>query len=1239
VSFPKFIRWLLWLSACFALGLLCLLLTSRWWLPPLLPRVAAMWAVELASAERVEGGRLRLSGVALELNSASVAIDQVELPAEWTYLRERFFGEWSGASTLRIGHVQILAGDAPAPAEPETGELFLPQIREQILQGMAAADPWLPRLELGRIEYRDSEQVIAAVEAVAYQGRHLAGEAVFASLPGRWPVAVALGAEAPWRLEFSHADWALSGSLQLESDGQQTVVEGRLQRGDSQAQLTARFGSLGWLPEAARVSSEGFELSGIRLPLKEGLFLTPLRLNAFQAQWDGEDYRFQSSGQTLVQAADVADQTVAFELSGGGNRETLRLEAGTLLSDWANVQLSEPLTVDFQRRSFLGEARLRAELDLGQQPWFEADGRIELQLSANAESLDALHFDLRGQGLSYADYAAERVEAQGWLNFEKLHLDTLTVTPPDAKAGEAVELSGTADLKVETVNFVFSASLGADWVNRIMGQDVLVAPFELRTGQVTGPWGAPEVRGEVRTTLQTEAIEPVELSAELRWDGRGRLAWQGVARCNGAAIESVASVMIEEDAWSLLVESLRWSDPERPELNLKSPVRLRWQRSGDSFEERLSVSAFVLQGDDMGISATYMPAEGLELLLRNASLGRVDRWVQADLPQYHIESIRCELTDFRPYLAGRVQIAVEERIDAEALARLELVAVLKERAITVQNLLIRFSGEEILQGGLELPLRLRLPLEAADVSDAKKPFYAFGGGALRGKLAGRASPEFASWLQARTGLQIAEMTLNMEIAGDLSEPVGHVHLQATEVEIGPGLVDARLPTIDGLDLRVQVDEKNINVQRLNFSLNQSPVRAAFTMPMEVLIDQAKAAAFDPMQILRATTGEIRLQAWKMEDWLDWLPPYFRRTGHLSGSLEMAPELMLSGQLRFEDFGFRPTASLASIDQVAGELHLKNRLLRVDQASARFGGSRVEFAGELDLTDFAQPQWFFDVKGDKVPLVRTTEMILRSDLDIHVEARDPALSPLVAGHLKLRSSTLLVEFDPLAPRLKKGTAARPPFFEITEEPFAAWRFDLQATGDRFMRVRSPYFSGRFSADMTLKGTFAEPQLLGSVRTGEAKLSFPGAKFDINEGEALIEASRPNEVQLAFSGIAQKASKVIVMEVSQTLEEPLIHFESTPPMSQVDILRLLATGSATGGGMGNLGIYLGQGMMGAGGMNDGFADKLTVDLGEETSRSGRSTFGARYELTPRWSVEGEYDVFDAYNANLIWTIFKR
>lgn len=1057
---------------------------------------------------------------------------------------------------------------------------------------------------------------------------------------GPWTLALALPEAGPWRVDFSEADWGLSGSLKLSGSEEVVLLEARLAQSQSQAELTARFGTSAWLPTEARLTSEGFDLSWLPLPQSDDFSLAALQLNKVQAHWDGETYQFASAGRSLVQVPEAMDQRVTFELSGRGDLESLQLEAVELLAPMGSLKLSAPLGVDFQARQFLSEAKIRAEVDLGQLPWIEVEGQVEAELRVEAAALDRLHFELQGQELGYADFSVRQIKAKGWLDMEQLSLENMSLFPVDTDLDEKLQLSGTVDWKSRTVDFAYRARLGADWVNQMLGQDLLVAALELEAGQLRGPWASPEVRGKLRTTLQAEATEPIQVSADLHWDGQRRLDWAAELQSKGAAIDSAGSVLREAEAWTLGLDSLRWRDPQRPELRLQSPARLRWSMAGGSFEESLSIADLSLRAEDLELSTDYAAAEGLSLNLKNVSLARLQPWLRAELPVYRVESIVCELRQFRPYLLGELAIAVEEQFDEAASARLEFSAELKAEAFAVRELRLLFSGEEILQGAFELPLQLRLPsTTTVEAAEAKQTFYTLGDGGITGELRGHSSPAFVDWLQVRTGLRMGETSLDLAISGDLSSPVGQLQLEAAAIEIGPDLLDTNLPPIEALDLRVRLDAKNIEVQALNFSLNQSVVRTGFTVPVEALLAQLKVAQFDSMKLLHSVAGEVQLNAWQMEDWLDWLPPYFRRTGEFSGSLSLAPQLQLTGQLDFEDFGLRPTATLASIDQIAGRLRLEDRRMHIEEASARFGGSRLAVAGEVDVTDFSSPRWFFEVKGESLPILRTTEMILRSDVDLRLDASDPDLAPLVSGQLDLRSSTLLLEFDPLAPRLQKGSAARPPFFSITEAPFADWRFDLKVFGDRFMRVRSPYFRARLSADFELTGSFAEPLLLGSVRVSDAEVNFPGAKFLVDEGDALIEASRPNEMQLAFNGIAQKASRVIVMEVSQTLEDPLIHFESTPPMSQVEIVRLLATGSTTGGGMGNLGLYLGKGMLGAGGLNEGLTDRLSVDIGQQTSRSGKKTIDARYQLSPRWSAEGGYDVFDAYNADLIWTIFKR
>ena len=296
-------------------------------------------------------------------------------------------------------------------------------------------------------------------------------------------------------------------------------------------------------------------------------------------------------------------------------------------------------------------------------------------------------------------------------------------------------------------------------------------------------------------------------------------------------------------------------------------------------------------------------------------------------------------------------------------------------------------------------------------------------------------------------------------------------------------------------------------------------------------------------------------------------------------------------------------------------------------------------GELDLTAWPRAKWEIGISGENVPIVRRTDMILRSDLEVALKSGTEPGAAELSGRLGLRSSTMLVEFDPLSPPTESGPSTTPPFFEVDEAPFDQWALDLRIEGERFLRVRSPYFQSLVSAGFDLSGTLGQPLLIGGVRLEEGHLSFPGAKLNIDSGEAYIEAAAPNTLRLDVAGTARTGTHVISMQVDGSAAEPQIQFESSPPLPKSSIVRLLSTGSATGGGGGSVGLYLGRGLLGAGGMGERLSDRLTIDVGQETTRSGRSAFGLRYDFNEKWSLQSEYDVYDSYNMDLLWTIFKR
>jgi translocation and assembly module TamB len=917
--------------------------------------------------------------------------------------------------------------------------------------------------------------------------------------------------------------------------------------------------------------------------------------------------------------------------------QALDLEGSGLRAD-----LSSPLAYRWEERSFAGPAHLQLAVDLGAVDWLAAEGVLQGTLTVETDDLQSVTFDLKGSGLRRDQFTLERIDLSGSASASAINLDLLSVQPSPERA-EVVTLSGRIDLANEALALAVAGEIGPDWVNQIAGRDILAGPLRVADGAITGPWQEPRLGADLQAAVEVGGNSPLRVDGGLSWDGVDTAHWEGQMQLESTTVDLDVAFATAEESWMVQLDSLALSGGPWPPLRLREPARLTWLRAEGAWEDRLSVSDFDLSGGDTQIAGRFDGGEGLRLTGSHLSLGPAAGWLPEVLAGLEIVELQLEAPRLGPVLEGGLSLVVEEQLPDGGALRLESELLLTPSAIELTRLGLSYPEGIVLDGAVDLPLRIvpqRGPQEAgANAAGGFWPalpsWLEATDAALQGQLSAQSNAALADWLQSRTGMRLRDVAVQLVLSGTVEDPQGALEMRIAELSTGRALGGQSLPPLQGVELRAEIDDQRARVDGFRFVVNQSRVAAEASLALAPLKVPGGSSW---RSVLEASTASFQLDEWRAEDWMDWLPSALRRSGEIGGSLRLEPGLRWSGQLEATGFGLRPTPTIASVDRIGGRLQFADREIRLEDAGATVGGEPVRLRGQVDLENLSQPLWSFELEGDAVPIRRSTEMLLRSDLDLRLEASDPDVPVTLSGRLGLVSSTLLIDFDPLAPRLKRGAPTQPPFFSITQAPMADWRFDLSIEGDRFMRVRSPYLRALLSADFDLTGSFAEPILLGSVRTAEAQVFFPGAKFKINEGEASIDRSQPNELRLAFNGIARKASRVIVMDVSQTLSDPMVRLESTPPLPQAELIRFLATGS-TNGGVGNLGLYLGQGMLGAGSVEEGLTDRLTIDVGEETTRSGGNTLDVGFELSPHWSVEGSYDVFDAYNTDLIWTLFRR
>jgi translocation and assembly module TamB len=322
-------------------------------------------------------------------------------------------------------------------------------------------------------------------------------------------------------------------------------------------------------------------------------------------------------------------------------------------------------------------------------------------------------------------------------------------------------------------------------------------------------------------------------------------------------------------------------------------------------------------------------------------------------------------------------------------------------------------------------------------------------------------------------------------------------------------------------------------------------------------------------------------------------------------------------------------------------------VEVKEVHASMGGQPVTLSGKVELPDGKEPRLDLALRGEKLPFVRQAGLLVRGDLDLRIVTDDNAVTR-ITGATRLRESLFLMDVRALLPSggARNAPGRRPPYFVVEAPPFDEWQLDVTVDGDRFLRLRTPVFAGLASAHFRLRGTLGDPRATGEAVINQGQVLFPFATFAVRQGEVRLTEANPFEPTISLMGTSRRYGYDLRMEMSGTVEKPLLTFSSTPALESEQVLLMVMAGEAPQNEVtytgrqraARLGTYLGQSLLGQLGADPSGSERLSVTVGERVSRRGRETYGVEYELTPRWSLVGEYDEFDDYNVGVKWRVFS-
>jgi len=377
----------------------------------------------------------------------------------------------------------------------------------------------------------------------------------------------------------------------------------------------------------------------------------------------------------------------------------------------------------------------------------------------------------------------------------------------------------------------------------------------------------------------------------------------------------------------------------------------------------------------------------------------------------------------------------------------------------------------------------------------------------------------------------------------------------------------------------------------------------------------------------------------------YVPGWIAPSGRLQVNVTLKPGGDMQGFVKLQGAASRRLGPLGVLQDIEAEVVLNGRSVEVRSLTAQSGGQPVTLTGAIRLPLGAAPTYDLALKGENLPLVRQTGLLLRADLDLKLVTQGDAV-PAVTGAVRLRDSVFLSDIRALIPRGRSGAPSRrPPYFAFESPPLDAWRLNVAVQGEEFLRLRSTVFVGLASARFRLTGTLGDPRATGEavVETGQVLLPF--ATFKVERGLVRLTEADPYSLGLFVSGTARRYGYDLRMEITGSAAQPVVRFSSSPPLDAKQVLLMVTAGEmphdeivyGASQRVAGLGAYLGQSLISGFGGDATEAERLSIATGERVSRQGRETYNVEYQLSDRFTLVGEYDEFDDFNAGVRWHVF--
>ena len=566
--------------------------------------------------------------------------------------------------------------------------------------------------------------------------------------------------------------------------------------------------------------------------------------------------------------------------------------------------------------------------------------------------------------------------------------------------------------------------------------------------------------------------------------------------------------------------------------------------------------------------------------------------------------------------------------------------------LSIASCRVRSAASELFDLTAELPLR---PLAAQPLVEGELQLWA--------RLDYPARHRFRWKVDGRELGVDGELNAALALHGSWAETLGSLEISAPSLMVvdAESAVD-QLPEPARLELELDL-ERRMTLERFELDVpGRGHLNGQGTLEASLDLSSGPQSALDQ---LRERPLDLALNL--VAENLAWLAQLEIGVQRLSGKVEAALEVKgtplepsLRGGLELREGELRLASNVPVLEKLEADLEFEGRSINLRRLSAEMGAAPLEATGTIVL-EGANSAFDLELQGENVLLARSSDLRVRADADLVI--RGPLERLQATGQIGLRNSRLRANIDFLSAlqggRAVPTTQSGLTLFSIREAPLSNMRFDLDIESVEPVEVASNVASGAVRIDLQLGGTGQVPIPRGRIFLEPTRVKLPGGTFTVPSGTVNFREADPFHPELDLRAEGRRAGYDITLDVSGTLENPIVEPRSSPPLERQKLLVLVITGQLPPEDLAASGlaatqavsIYIAKDLLTQWMTGDeepdeeSFFERIEFVSGSDVSKSGVMTTEASFRLR-RGVVDeddalylvAERDVWEDYNMGL-------